>query len=443
MVIIKIGRKKLKVFNLIKLIICLIILLCLLINAIYLLPFFKTKLNYNIDNYNYKINAKITLSQKFNTCYIKENLDIKFIDKNIKKQIINDYKKDGYNYSVNNLKKNYIIKTSCEEIANKYKKSFNIKVDKEKLDVDISYNENKELSIDNYTKKEGSYDNKNLGTYYITFEKKDDLFKNKLYMKVNVVDKEKPIIRLIGKEIININLNDKYNEPGYSAFDNYDGDLTKKVVVKNEINTKVLGEYIIKYLVIDSSGNESEKTRKVNVVKDVSADSDIIIGMTYIEGILIVNKKYALPKDYNPGVNKEAYDALKIMQADANALGLNLALQSGFRSYTTQTTIYNNYVKKYGVKLTDTFSARPGHSEHQTGLAFDVGQIKDSFANTKESKWLEQNAHLYGFIIRYPKGKQNITGYKYEPWHIRYLGKENAKKVKESGKTLEEYLNIN
>ena len=131
------------------------------------------------------------------------------------------------------------------------------------------------------------------------------------------------------------------------------------------------------------------------------------------------------------------------MQADAKALGLNLSLQSGYRSYETQKSLYNSYVKKHGETLTNTFSAKPGHSEHQTGLAFDVGKVEDSFANTKESKWLDQNAHLYGFIIRYPKGKQSITGYKYEPWHIRYLGLENAKKVKDSGKTLEEYLNIN
>ena len=443
MVTIKIGKKRIKVINWIKLFICLIVFIYLFFNAIYLLPVFKTKLNYNIDNNNYKINANITFKTKFSNCIIKENLKLTIKDKKIKSQIINDYKKDGYSSSINTLKKEYKVKSSCDKLVNNYKSAFNIKINKDYLDVNIKYNENKELTIDNYTKKEGNYDNKKLGTYYITFENKNNIFKNKLYMKVNVIDNESPVIRLIGKDVITINLNDKYNEPGYSSFDNYDGDLTKKVIVKNDVNEKVVGDYEIKYLVKDSSGNKTEKTRKIKVIKNVTQNTNASNSLTYINGILVVNKKYSLPKDYNPGVNKEAYDALKIMQADAKALGLNLSLQSGYRSYSTQTTIYNNYVKKYGVKLTDTFSARPGHSEHQTGLAFDVGKVEDSFANTKESKWLEQNAHLYGFIIRYPKGKQSITGYKYEPWHIRYLGKENAKKIKESGKTLEEYLNIN
>ena len=96
----------------------------------------------------------------------------------------------------------------------------------------------------------------------------------------------------------------------------------------------------------------------------------------------------------------------------------------------------------YGQELTDTFSARPGHSEHQTGLAFDVGAIDDDFANWPSGIWLKENAHKYGFIIRYPKGKQHITGYKYEPWHIRYLGVDLATKVYNSGLTLEEYLGI-
>ena len=106
-------------------------------------------------------------------------------------------------------------------------------------------------------------------------------------------------------------------------------------------------------------------------------------------------------------------------------------------------TIPNNYVKKDGEEKAGTYSAKPGHSEHQTGLAFDVGLVDSSFADTESSKWLEQNCHLYGFIIRYPKGKTDITGYIYEPWHVRYLGVSIATKVKESGLTLEEYLGVN
>src|SRR5699024_5056985 len=95
-----------------------------------------------------------------------------------------------------------------------------------------------------------------------------------------------------------------------------------------------------------------------------------------------------------------------------------------------------------GAEMADTYSARPGHSEHQTGLAFDLNEISDAFAGTPEAEWLAEHAHEYGFIIRYPADKEDITGYSYEPWHVRYLGKEIAEKVYESGLCLEEYLGI-
>ena len=127
------------------------------------------------------------------------------------------------------------------------------------------------------------------------------------------------------------------------------------------------------------------------------------------------------------------------MQADAKALGLNIPLVSGYRSYETQENLYNKYVKKDGEKKANTYSAKPGESEHQTGLAFDIGSVDRSFANTIEAKWLAENAYLYGFIIRYPKDKEEITGYNYEPWHLRYVGQELAKYLKKNNLTLEEY----
>jgi len=163
---------------------------------------------------------------------------------------------------------------------------------------------------------------------------------------------------------------------------------------------------------------------------------------TYIQGILIANKTYALPSDYNPGLDSETESAFNTLSAAAAEEGLDIWLASGFRSYDTQDRIYNNYVSDYGQETADTFSARPGHSEHQTGLAIDVNTIDDSFAGTPEAIWLENHAHEYGFIIRYPKGKEDITGYKYEPWHIRYLGIEKATEVYNSGLTLEEFLGI-
>lgn len=165
-------------------------------------------------------------------------------------------------------------------------------------------------------------------------------------------------------------------------------------------------------------------------------------GLTYIDGILVVNKSYSLPSDYAPGLDPEAEAAFNRMAADAANEGLNIWIASGYRSYEYQNKIYNNYSSMYGSETADTFSARPGHSEHQTGLAIDMNSIDDSFADTPESEWVKENCYKYGFIIRYPKDKEDITGYKYEPWHVRYLGEDAAEKVYNSGLTLEEYLGI-
>ncbi len=164
--------------------------------------------------------------------------------------------------------------------------------------------------------------------------------------------------------------------------------------------------------------------------------------LTYIGGILIANKTYALPANYAPGAQKVATDAFAQMKADAAKEGLNLFIVSGYRSYEYQKNLYNRYVARDGKAEADTYSARPGHSEHQTGLAFDICSLETSFENTAEGKWLAANAHKYGFILRYPKGKQQITGYIYEPWHFRYIGVDKATAVYQSGLCLEEYLGI-
>lgn len=179
---------------------------------------------------------------------------------------------------------------------------------------------------------------------------------------------------------------------------------------------------------------------------DVFAEVDVTVTagvqITYIDGILVVNKTYALPADYNPGVDADAQAAFDRMQADAAEEGLNIYISSGFRSYDYQAGLYQRYVDKDGKDEADRYSARAGHSEHQTGLAFDLNSIEESFANTKEGKWVAQNCHKYGFIIRYPSDKEDVTGYKWEPWHIRYLGEETAQAVYDSGLCLEEYLGI-
>lgn len=164
--------------------------------------------------------------------------------------------------------------------------------------------------------------------------------------------------------------------------------------------------------------------------------------LTYIAGILIVNKDIALPNTYNPGLNKRMLFAYFCMKVYALKDGAKLNIASGFRSYNYQEKVYNGYIKEFGVEKTNTFSARPGHSEHQTGLALDICEDSDKFINTKEDKWLQKNAYKFGFIIRYPKGKEHITEYKYEPWHIRYVGKKHARRIYSKNLTLEEYLGL-
>lgn len=165
-------------------------------------------------------------------------------------------------------------------------------------------------------------------------------------------------------------------------------------------------------------------------------------GLTYIQGVLIANKSYSLPADFNPGLDPTCQNQFYKLQSDAAAQGLNIWLSSGFRSYDYQNQIYNNYVARDGQAAADTYSARPGHSEHQSGLAIDVNQIDDSFIGTPEAIWLENHCHEYGFILRYPQGKQDITGYKYESWHIRYVGTDMSYPIHDSGLTLEEYFGI-
>ena len=107
--------------------------------------------------------------------------------------------------------------------------------------------------------------------------------------------------------------------------------------------------------------------------------------------------------------------------------------------YKYQNTLYNNYVLRDGKEAADSYSARAGYSEHQTGLATDINKVDTSFEKTEAFKWLINNAYKYGFILRYPKDKEEITGYNYEPWHYRYVGKEAAKTITQENLTFEEY----
>ncbi|MEC1718268.1 M15 family metallopeptidase [Schinkia azotoformans] len=202
--------------------------------------------------------------------------------------------------------------------------------------------------------------------------------------------------------------------------------------------------------------NTDSIEKKDEVIKVVSNPDDLLV---------LVNKKNTLPEDYEPSdlvapnipfsfeedipkryVRKAAAEALEELFAVAKEEQIELLGASGYRSYSRQEAIFASNVAKKGEKEARRVSAEAGQSEHQTGLAMDVTSkyvgydLIEEFGETKEGIWLKNNAHKYGFIIRYPKEKEDITGYIYEPWHIRYVGKDVATVIYENGYTFEEYL---
>lgn len=154
-----------------------------------------------------------------------------------------------------------------------------------------------------------------------------------------------------------------------------------------------------------------------------------------------IDSKYAADSDMK--ASRIAINAFAEMEKAASADGLSLVINSAYRSYQDQVDISNAYLKLYGQSYVERYVAKPGYSEHQTGLAFDIGSRKSNiFANSKEYPWMMENAHKYGFILRFPKKYETITGFRNEPWHYRYVGKEIAKYIYENNITLEEYYAI-
>ncbi|WP_227874335.1 M15 family metallopeptidase [Tumebacillus algifaecis] len=183
---------------------------------------------------------------------------------------------------------------------------------------------------------------------------------------------------------------------------------------------------------------------------------------------VLVNKQLGLPDDFQPSnlvddpdlhflsggggekrlMRGEVANALKQMFAASEKEGIYLSVASAYRSHATQTQLFNYYVSTQGETEARRYSAVPGHSEHETGLAVDVSgrdgacAVEDCFADTKEAKWIAKNAVKFGFIIRYPKGKEAVTGYAYEPWHLRYVGQDLAAAITAKNVTMEEYFNV-
>lgn len=209
---------------------------------------------------------------------------------------------------------------------------------------------------------------------------------------------------------------------------------------------------------------QTEKNTQDKNTSDMTGIPDVVSTITSDDGsrLVLVNKLHAVSSDYYPSdmvavdgslstnqglyFKKEAYDAYLAMLADAKKEGLNFLICSTYRSYDLQASLYNNSMAQYGAAYTNTRSAYPGRSEHHTGWAVDITSksmgygLSQNFVNYPEGLWINNHCSEYGFIIRYPKGKTYITGYDYEPWHLRYVGVDAASEITSRGITLEEYL---
>lgn len=216
-------------------------------------------------------------------------------------------------------------------------------------------------------------------------------------------------------------------------------------------------KYYDRYLVYTDETGEDEKTTVIHVNLNMDkTEYDDAVSVDKFSFDMLVNKYHKLdenfevselisiPKDYTGeeefSANKTAVNALIQMFESAKVDGLEMVVNSAYRSYADQIDIQEYYRKWYGDKYVTNYVARPGYSEHQTGLAFDIGSTSSNvFANSKEYEWMQENAYKYGFILRFTKSNEHITGYRNEPWHYRYVGKDIAKYIYENDITLEEY----
>ncbi len=238
----------------------------------------------------------------------------------------------------------------------------------------------------------------------------------------------------------------------------------KKLQKLNNINKKISYfkmENLDRYI---SYKNKNKDLSDEQIIKDVNMDLDKkqyedmheTINLNKIN--ILVNKHNYLKEDYVPENLKslsstyalsnmkmveEAANAFESLSKDASKENYKIIAMSTYRSYEYQVDLYNKYVKSDGKDAADTYSGRPGNSEHQTGLAVDVYNQTETYTNfekTKEYNWMQENAYKYGFILRFPKGKENETGYEFESWHYRYVGKDIAKYIHKHNITLEEYI---
>ena len=265
-------------------------------------------------------------------------------------------------------------------------------------------------------------------------------------LKIGYSKQEVEVIDKLNNKQKDSLLNKKYNK------------LYVKLMKQKYFIFKNLDKYV-KYYIDNDSDDLAYTISIVNVkANEEQYDKDVVKKTDTSKDILmLVNKYNYLDKDYNPkdlvdvknyyayGENKirqEVYDNFLNMWTDAKKEDLSLIITSAYRDYDYQKSLWDMYANQKGDAWADSVAARAGYSEHQTGLALDIvtyGANMDTFENTDEFKWLNDNAYKYGFILRYPKGKEKITGYSYESWHYRYVGKEVAKKIHDLDITYDEY----
>lgn len=325
------------------------------------------------------------------------------------------------------------LKYSKESIKN----SIEYKVDKEVIK--LGYNKTLDIAL-----KDKNYKKANFKEYSkIKYVKQDNFIDNinKLLKKkysvddINLINKtasKKDIDNLLSKDII-LDI-DKYLEYDYAKVSNID-----RYVAYKEAN--------------DYSYEEVVTLINIGIDKDFYDDP---IEVKDFNEKMLVNKYRSLPENYEPEnlttidinyatdetqkATKETVDAFLEMAKDAEKQNLHMIANSSYRSYQEQKDIYDLYEKKYGGQYAKEYAALPGFSEHQTGYVIDIANKNHQiFDGTGEFQWLKKNAYKYGFILRYPQDKEKITGYAYESWHYRYVGRELAKKVVDSGLTYDEY----
>ena len=278
---------------------------------------------------------------------------------------------------------------------------------------------------------------------------------NNYAFDVEIVDTTPPVIG--ASDQVNILLATHFDPVSEAQVTDNSGEELA-INVEGTVDTMHAGAYPITLSATDSSGNTAKRDVTINVLDMEAVDNVTFItekgyvgekkdGVTTIDGVLMVNKTFSLPDYYGDDMwdlAEETYVAFWQILAAAEEEGYDLYIFRGFRSYYEQLSVYESYVWNDGYDAAEDHAARAGYSEHQSGLAIDLNEADAAFGDTDVGKWVNDNCWRYGFIIRFPLGKEEITGYRYEPWHLRYVGRKLAEQLYNGGNwlSMEEYYGV-